>query len=487
MKLTVTRATAPPAKAAVCSLASNTPGDADYGKVKGGASAAGGDKCVVSYTASRTNYLSREFTAAALVVSKIHQSAPGSWSNPYGANSVRSGETLALDTTNSTPPTGQGPLRYKLTYFDSNANHSCTLNGNTGAVTGSRVSSNNQACTVEARFAGNGNYHASPWKTIARITVAPGPQPAPTVTDSWGSHLYGDMLPARVGVNQDIDPVWDWDTVRGAGHGTFECRVKPSASSFCSVASSTCVVTGSAVGDCVVQGKYGGTSNYGASDWGDVATVKIQSLKIQLAPGAWSDAYPGGRDRGRGRRAIEYGSILEVGSNSAPSNPASDGGALEYRVADGSGQYCQINNAATGQLEGIAGGPCNTATLCNVEARFKAVTNKYEASVYGHVRGLQVCKGSQPNPTFQNPYSGITQLAVGSSQVIGVSPTNAVTGGGALRFTSLNTAKCTVDLSTGEVAGVATGNCNIYAKYGWNSNYDESRGLIIKTITIVNP
>ena len=140
------------AKAGVCHLANNTPGHSDFGKVKGGASAAVGDKCKIFFTASSTNYISTEYPTT-LVVGKADQpTSPGGWSNPYGANQVLVGETLALDTTNSTPPTGQGPLRYKLTYFDSNANHSCTLNGNTGAVTGSRVSNNNQACAVEARL-----------------------------------------------------------------------------------------------------------------------------------------------------------------------------------------------------------------------------------------------------------------------------------------------------------------------------------------------
>ena len=478
------------AKAAVCHLASNTPGHSDYGKVKGGASAAVGDRCKIYFTASSANYISTEYQKT-LVVGKAEQpTSPGGWSNPYGANQVLVGETLALDTTNSTPPTGQGPLRYKLTYFDSNANHSCTLNGNTGAVTGSRVSNNNQACTVEARFNGNSNYHASPWNTIARITVVRNAQSAPTVTDSWGNTLYGSVASPRVGPNGSVDPSWNWTNVRGAGHGTFECRVKPSSSSHCSVDSSTCVVTGTTTaGSCVVQGKYGGNSNYAASPWGDVATITVTAHPIQAKPGSWTNAY----GTSHFFKSIVYGDVVEVG-NGAPTNPTSGGGALEYSIESGS-QWCRINDAATGQVEAISAAA--SFRNCYVQARWKGVPNSYEASDYTRVRWFEVRRASQAKPNFgnQNPYAGIR--TVQSSRVLyygetasigtGIAPTN--TGQGALEYTDDGSNACTVDASTGTVTALtlsnnASSSCGVSAKFKATALYNPSPGTFLITISV---
>ena len=115
---------------------------------------------------------------ATIAVTKTTQ-ADLAWSgHPYGSASpsVAYGATLPISTTE---PTGQGAVEYKVATGSASY---CSVDAGDGTVTPLLAGVDN-ACEVQARFAGNANYQASGYVTIATVTITG----ATLGTITWGA------------------------------------------------------------------------------------------------------------------------------------------------------------------------------------------------------------------------------------------------------------------------------------------------------------
>ena len=124
--------------------------------------------CTMTATPHLAGYGTHPGITHTFTIQQGIQTAPSGWSNPYGASPMirESGPALSLDS-GSTKPTGHGDLEFQIESSDATY---CSINANTGSVTALSGSAN-QICLVQARFAGNTNYQASAYATIATLTV----------------------------------------------------------------------------------------------------------------------------------------------------------------------------------------------------------------------------------------------------------------------------------------------------------------------------
>ena len=116
----------------------------------------------------------------------------------------------------------------------------------------------------------------------------------------------------------------------------------------------------------------------GYADYGGVTGVDLTvGLGSQPAPTGWSNHYGASP-------SVAVGNTLPV-IGTAPANPKSDGGALEYHIKSGS---C-TTDATSGEVTGGGMGSCV------VEARYVAVADKYTASDYSDVATITIAMGTQ--------------------------------------------------------------------------------------------
>ena len=201
-------------------MTTSTQGDTiTYNKVSGSCSFAdntspvltitGVANCVVTASVARTGHSTWTSGQHSITVSKGTQSAPTWTGNPYGANPTLL-FNAAAKTLSGTRPTGEGALEYQV--LSTHATH-CSVVAGSGAVTAKAAGAGN-SCTIESRFAGNANYQASDWATVATISIRPASWTASTPPAYTPSSItFGDDAPTLNRNTPNSNPTadsWTW-------------------------------------------------------------------------------------------------------------------------------------------------------------------------------------------------------------------------------------------------------------------------------------
>ena len=172
-----------------------------------------------------------------------------------------------------------------------------------------------------------------------------------------------------------------------------------------------------------------------------------------------------------------------AGGNSAQYDSAAP--ALEPPVTDPVSLGAEYSYTASGggcEVDGVSGALTIVgATTC--EVTLTASKEGYGDQTQSHT--VTIDKKAQADPTFNAPYAGALNVAVGSTPVRVLNPP---TGGvGNLEYKTLNTTDCDIE-SDGTVSATAAataGNtCDIQARWSGDANHDESSWVTIATITI---
>ena len=404
--------------------------------------------CPVTVEATRTGYNSVSQTVT-IQVGKGEQTL--SWpSNPYGNSPALSyGGTLAIV---NVPTAGQGSILYEAAPDTTN----CSVN-NIGTITGNRVG----VCIIRARYSGNATYEASDWAVGLNINITPASQ-----TFSWPSNPYGANPSLVVGADIVLS------NSPSSGSGTIQYRA---TNDRCTV-NGAGVVRGMHVGDCTVEGRYGGvTGTHSPSAWVAISTAITVSKGMQSAP-TWPNNNP-------------YGATPNIHAHGTPLNlviTANAGhGPLEYRRTSSSASYCNVNSA-NGRITPLDAGDCR------VQLRHYGNAD-YQASDWSAETVVTISKATQTAFVWPaSPYGATPVLTAGGSNLAldtnVAMPTASVTDGaeGAIEYRAKDSTKCTVASSTGIISPPATasGGCTVQARYGSTSNYNESQWVDGPTITV---
>ena len=379
--------------------------------------------CKVVRTLAATGYNDLEHTYT-VTVGKGEQNALAWSGHPYDSASptVALGATLAIATT---APVGQGAVEYRVASGDTSY---CSVNSGDGTVT-PKTAGAGEACVIEARFAGNANYNPSAYATIATITVN-----KRTQSDlAWSGHPYDSATPS-VGFGATLAIA----TAEPTGQGDVEYRVASGDTSHCEVATDG-TVTPLAAGigeDCVIEARFAGNATYEASGYVTIATVSI--TKGTQSAFAWTD---GNHPYGSASPRVTYGNTLSI-STTVPTGQ----GAVEYRVASGSTNYCEVaaDGTVTPLLEGLE-------LNCEIEAQF-AGNATYLASGYTTIATIAMDSANLGTIAWGSFPEGAT-LVVGGSAVAPSPTTHA--GATVLYWVSSSTNCELVDEATGAVRAKA--------------------------------
>ena len=350
-------------KANVCELATDN-------KVVLLSGAAVGDICDIGVTGSATGY--DDYTALTnLQMSVLEGIIAGvAWSPP---------STGTVGTPLTLPEVTGSEAADTVTY--SKVSGSCTLDADARIVNFSGAGN----CVVKATVA-RANYETwdSGDKTISTSAGTIAFATAPTLTYS-GTLKYGDTItlltPSGLANTDDntVSVTWHY-TIQGrnSADDADKANVCVRGNTDSSNADYNKIKLGSAAafGDICRVSVVARAAGY--ADYSGVTGVDLTvGLGTQSSPTGWSNHYGASPSVGVG------GMLSSTGTE--PTNPKSDGGALEYHIKSGS---CTID-AASGEVTGGGMGSCV------VEARYAAVTDKYTASDYSDVATITIAMGTQ--------------------------------------------------------------------------------------------
>ena len=274
------------------------------------------DDCTITAHAAQTGYVEKtqDFTVSSV---GIGDQSPPSSSSAYGTSA-----TLRANGSGILPTevlTGHGALEYQI---KTGSETYCSINASTGEVTANTAGIGN-VCEVQARFAGNTNYNPSNYGDIGSITIIEGSQ-----TPIAASDVYGASPTVSRGSTLDVV------TEPTGGQGALEYRSGMAGNGACSVDTTTGQITGSLNGNCVVEARWAGNTNYDASDWSVVQTITVGAGLLSI------DTLP------------SFTGTLAVGGSLTPSAPVSTpAGTASYALADGE-TNCTLDSASTGQVTG---------------------------------------------------------------------------------------------------------------------------------------
>lgn len=288
----------------------------------------------------------------------------------------------------------------------------CSVNSSSGLVNGLAAGTNN--CTITADQAGNGTYAAASQATQiisinkASQSISFGAAPAVTV---------GGM-----------------GTTTATATSGLAVTYSTSTPGYCSVNSSSGLVSGIAAGTCTIAADQAGNTDYNA------ATQVTQNIVI-----------------GKGNQTISFGAApsVVVGGTGTANATATSGLAVSYSSTTPSA--CSVN-ASSGLVTGLAAGTNN----CTIAANQAGDVNWNPATQV--TQTFSIGKASQ-------------SITFGTAPTIAVGGTGTVTAtGGAsgnpVIYTNTTTGICTVSGTNGStVTGVAAGTCTIAANQAGNTDY----------------
>ena len=318
--------------------------------------AAAGD-CTVTAKPDVAGYGTHAGISRTIAIAKADQSAPSGWSNPYGSDPSLAVGAAALSRSGSIP-SGQGNLEYQV--LSTHSTH-CQVDSATGSVTAKDTGAGSD-CTVQARFAGNGNHNPSTYSNVATIGIVAG-----TITLAWNGYnpfllTWSESLSAPTARDVSVTPA---DATL-----TYTSRT----TAVCTVASATNpALTILKAGTCTVRvaaGKTGYTS---------VNIDRTVTIDKAANPGSTT--------------AVDaYAATVAVGTPIDPGSLPSDGqGGLEYRawnqasVSGGaSSAHCSVD-ATNGQV-GATAGTGSVGQTCYIQSRWKGNDN-YLASGWFNIAG----------------------------------------------------------------------------------------------------
>ena len=263
-------ATAPAAGTGALEYRSGTP---DFCSVAGASGAvtgvAVGDCTVQARFVGDTSTGASAWADHALTVGKGEHPDPAA--DAYGSLAeVAVGEMLEFETA----PMGYGDATYTVT-----TDTTCSVDEASGTVSGLSVG----PCTVQVAYAGDDNYMAFDAADLQTIDVVAGSQVF-TIGDPYGES-------AEVPMGEDLSIAAAVTVAAGSGAGgTLTYRVKSGSESYCSVGETDGVITGIAMGDCIIEAMAASPdANYGASEWIEIATVSVGKgnlMGLDWVPGA---------------------------------------------------------------------------------------------------------------------------------------------------------------------------------------------------------
>ena len=219
----------------------------------------------------------------------------------------------------------------------------------------------------------------------------------------------------------------------------------------CSVDSGTGAVTGLGAGECRIQVRYVGSAVVAATDWSGDYTLTVGKGTIPAI-------------------ANPYGTSPTVGI----------GGALELEAdlgAYGSATFDVGSGPCAVDGDGAVTPTADAAVTdqCTIRVAFGANEN-YEAKDAADLATVSVVAGTQIL-TFGEPYGAEPSLMMGDTLPLVEGSEPVSDQGGTISYRSGDTAICTVDSGTGEIAPVAPGECVVetmaaavdpdYAATGW--------------------
>ena len=196
---------------------------------------------------------------------------PDPAADAYGSSAeVAVGATLEFET----DPMGYGDATYTTT-----TDTTCTVDEETGVVSGLTVGS----CTIQVAYAGDDNYEAYIAADLQTIDVVAGSQVI-TISEPYGTS-------AEVPMGEDLSVAIVPTVSAGSGDGgTLTYRVKSGSENYCSVGETDGVITGIAMGDCIIEAMAASPgADYAASEWVEIATVSVGKgnlAGLSWAPGA---------------------------------------------------------------------------------------------------------------------------------------------------------------------------------------------------------
>ena len=380
--------------------------------------------CMVVATASQEGYEDKASDPLTVAVAKAAQVliAPD---NPYNttdesiANDTVAGKASVLPLVNA-PEGGEGELTYS-------AAGSCRVDASTGELTGGddNDGTGNDDCVVSAAWGGNENYAASPAVAIATFKVAD--------SDSGDANKNPDPVGlaytgAKVGAS--VDPA---ALTNASDGGDAEYRGGPAE--ICTVDASSGALTGVTMGDCMVAARFVGSNGKLPSEWTSDVTVEV-----------------GKGDHPALVKNNPYGASpkIQVGNSLALVNPPVGKGAATY-ANKGDGTYCTV--AGDGTVMAVAAGNCEVTVVFAGDENYNALAATDLATI------TVVAESIQSIAVDANPYGADPSLGLmGSLELVNGA---TASGRGAISYASEDAAICTVDASTGEITGVAIGECMI--------------------------
>jgi uncharacterized protein YhjY with autotransporter beta-barrel domain len=315
------------------------------------------------------------------------------------------------------------PSGYAVTYGTTTAG-ACSVNSSSGLVTGLAAGTNN--CTITANQAGDSIYAAATQATqtfsIGKVGQSISFGAAPTVA-AGGSGTSSATATSGLAVSYST-----------------------STPSYCSVNSSSGLVSGLATGTCTIAANQAGNTNYSA------ATQVTQNISI-----------------GKGSQTITFGAAPSVAVGATGTTSASATSSLSVSYSSTTPATCSVN-ASSGLVTGIAAGTNNCTIAANQtgDANWNAATQVTQTFSIGQTN-QSITFGAVPTVTLGG--SGTVSATGGAS-------------GNAVTFTSTTTGVCTVSGTNGSmITGVTAGICTIAANQAGNTNYTAAT-QVTQNITI---
>ena len=367
--------------------------------------------CMVTATASKDGYEDKISDPITVGIAKADNVTLTAWENPYPVGTIAHDEILVLSPADM-PTDGQGSLSYSAT-------GSCTVEASIGEVTA--AASGTDACVVKVKWSGDDNYAQSNEVTLATIEVsAAGNNHTDPV---WDNAPYTGQ---KVGVTVDIA-----NAIPVTNSGVLEYRGL--SRDICTIDAASGALSGVAAGECMVGARFMGGGGKLPSDWASTTVTVAKGDHPALVSNNPYGASP----------KISVDEILAI------VNPPEGKGAATYSISSGG---CTVGEDGT-----VTAG--SSAENCVVQVAFAGDEN-YEALAAADLATIVVvAEEIQTIAIDEKPYGEEPSLGImGTLSLVNGATASA---GGTISYGTGDANICTVDASTGEITGVAMGECVI--------------------------
>jgi hypothetical protein len=374
-------------------------------------------KCIVTVSiAADTNY-----TAASASVTirfgKLDQAA-------VTASSTRTSVVYGAGSSITVSLTG-GSGTGSISFATSSAN--CAVNASTGVVTYTNVGD----CVITATKAGDIDYAEA--SSSVTITVTKANQGSIVATASSTSTTFnsGDSITVSY--------------TGGSGTGAVSYST---ASTTCSVDTSTGDVALLGAGNCIVMVTKAADGNYTeASSNITISIAKAVQATVTATPSRTTGVY------------------ADAVSTTVSGSGGSGTGAFSF--ASTTASVCSVN-ASTGAVTILTAGTCSITVTKAADGNYNVATGS-TSIVISKATQATVTATKSANTT----YGSATQITVTGS---------GGSGTGSFSYASSTTGICTINASTGVIAIVTAGDCVLTATKAADTNYNSASGSV--TITI---